>query len=157
MRAGNAEYIERFMKHMYGKSMKFSLLVLLLLVVGSILLAACTRPGTAPVASAKAGNSNVKSAGTVHMGASTFVQTTVTISKGSKLTLIDDAATMHIIQNGAWDSNNNAQAAAESGAPKINTTFNGSDTQDIGPFTTAGTFKLYCTVHPGMNLTVTVQ
>jgi plastocyanin len=142
---------------MYSKSMKFLVLALLLLVAGSVLLAACTRPGTAPVASVNAGGSNVKSGGTVHMGASTFLQTTVTISKGSNLTLIDDAATTHIIQNGAWDNSNNVQAAAESGAPKINVTFNGSDTHDIGPFTTAGTFKLYCTVHPGMNLTVTVQ
>ena len=27
----------------------------------------------------------------------------------------------------------------------------------IGPFNTAGTFHLYCTVHQGMNLTVIVQ
>jgi plastocyanin len=27
----------------------------------------------------------------------------------------------------------------------------------IGPFTTAGTFKFSCTVHPGMNLTVMIQ
>jgi len=27
----------------------------------------------------------------------------------------------------------------------------------IGPFTELGTFQLYCTIHPGMNLTVTVS
>lgn len=147
--------------NIYGKLMKFLVPMLLLLAVGSIALAACARPGTVSSpndnAGAPAQSGSAKSGSTVHMGASTFLQTTVTISKGSSLTLVDDAATEHIIQNGTWDSSGNVQAAAESGAPKVNVTFNGSDSHDIGPFTTAGTFKLYCTVHPGMNLTVTVQ
>jgi plastocyanin len=141
--------------------MKFLVPVLLLLAVGSIVLAACTRPGTAPSASDNTSgpsqDASASSGGTVHMGASTFVQTTVTIKKGSSLTLINDAATLHVIQNGTWDSDSNAKAVTEPGAPKINITYNGNDKHDIGPFTTAGTFKLYCTVHPGMNLTVTVQ
>jgi plastocyanin len=33
----------------------------------------------------------------------------------------------------------------------------GNSSATIGSFTTAGTFKLYCTVHTGMNLTVIVQ
>ena len=33
----------------------------------------------------------------------------------------------------------------------------GNSSATIGLFTTAGTFKLYCTVHAGMNLTVVVQ
>jgi len=147
--------------NIYSKSMKFLVLALLLLAVGSIVLAACARPGTASSASDNASGasqgSGSSSGGTVHMGASAFLQTTVTISKGSSLTLIDDAATEHIIQNGAWDSSDNVQAASEPGAPKVDVTFNGNDTHDIGPFTTAGTFKLYCTVHPGMNLTITVH
>jgi len=33
---------------------------------------------------------------------------------------------------------------------------NGNNAQ-IGPFTTAGTFHIYCSIHPGMNLTITVK
>ncbi len=47
----------------------------------------------------------------------------------------------------------------ENGAPVVNNMqFSGSDgSQTIGPFNTIGTFHLYCSVHPGMNLTVIVQ
>src|SRR5712692_4470946 len=94
----------------------------------------------------------------VHMGQTNFTQSSMTISKGSSINLINDTAVPHIIANGMWE-NNTAQPGAEPGAPTVNnlqfTTANQSQT--IGPFTTAGTFHLYCIVHPGMNLTVTVQ
>lgn len=133
-------------------------LVLVLLALASVSLAACVRPGT-PVASGGGGGGGggVVTGGTeVHMGAVNFVQETVTISKGSKLTLIDDVQVLHIIKNGTW-ANGTAKDLQEPGAPAVNHTFNGSDSADIGPFTTAGTFQLYCTVHSGMNLTVTVK
>jgi plastocyanin len=47
----------------------------------------------------------------------------------------------------------------ENGAPVVNNvqiSGNGSS-QAIGPFNTPGSFHLYCTIHPGMNLTVIVQ
>jgi hypothetical protein len=45
----------------------------------------------------------------------------------------------------------------EPGAPTVSQTFSGNDRASIGPFTQAGLFQLYCTVHQGMNLAVTVQ
>ena len=91
------------------------------------------------------------------MGDQNFLQPSITISKGSNLTLVDDTATVHIIANGSW-VNGNAQPMQESDAPVVNNLqFNGNDTHTIGPFNTAGTFHLYCTVHPNMNLTVVVQ
>lgn len=93
----------------------------------------------------------------VHMGNTNFTQSSVTISKGSSLNLIDDVSVIHIISNGSW-VNNSPQPATESGAPVVsNLMFNGKDSHQIGPFNTAGTFHYYCSVHPGMNLTVTVQ
>jgi plastocyanin len=92
------------------------------------------------------------------MGNQQFVQTTVTIKKGSSIMLVDDVAVIHIVQNGSWDSKNNAHPAKEAGAPSVQVQFQGAnDSHDIGPFNTAGTFHLYCSVHPGMNLTVTVS
>jgi len=86
----------------------------------------------------------------------TFLQSTVTVKKGSKLTLTDDGQFLHILGNGAW-VNNSPQQATESGAPSIqNLNVNGNSVE-IGPFNTAGTFHIYCTIHSGMNLIVVVQ
>lgn len=92
----------------------------------------------------------------VHLGASNFVQSSVTISKGSSLNMIDDTGSVHIIQNGSW-VNGTPRPAKEPGAPTVQVQFNGNDSHTVGPFNTAGTYHLYCTIHPNMNLTVTVQ
>ncbi len=92
----------------------------------------------------------------VHMNSTNFTQPSVTISKGSSLNLVDDVAVVHIIQNGSWD-NGTPKPATEPGAPTVNVQFQGSDSHMVGPFNTAGTYHLYCTIHPGMNLTVVVQ
>lgn len=93
---------------------------------------------------------------TVRMGGSTFIQTSITIHKGDMLNLVDVAPSTHTITNGTWDGTT-PKPAIESGAPTVNKTYLGNDSGAIGPFTTAGTFHLYCTIHPGMNLTVIVQ
>ncbi|HJT57136.1 MAG TPA: plastocyanin/azurin family copper-binding protein [Ktedonobacteraceae bacterium] len=113
----------------------------------ALLLAACDIGGSAP---SRAENP-------VHLNDTNFVQATITINKGERLTLIDDAFTPHVIANGTWE-NGTARSAREPGAPLIkDVQINGTGSQVIGPFTTAGTFKLYCTIHSGMNLTVIVQ
>jgi len=123
------------------------IVILALGSVISLLLVAC---GTAGSATSTAGN-------TVHMNDAQFDQTSVTIKKGESLTLIDDTLTPHIIANGTW-KNGTAHPASEPGAPQVkDVQINGNSSQTIGPFTTAGTFKLYCTIHSGMNLTVVVQ
>ncbi len=93
---------------------------------------------------------------TAHMSNATFVQTSVTINKGDTLTLVDDVPVEHIIKNGTWKGIT-PQPATESGAPAVDQTFNGNDSGPVGPFNTSGTFQLYCTIHPGMNLTVIVK
>ncbi len=91
-----------------------------------------------------------------HMAGASFVQSSVTINKGDMLKLVDDAAAQHIIKNGTWNGNT-PQPKTESGAPTVDVTTNGNDSATIGPFNTSGTFQLYCTIHPGMNLTVVVK
>ncbi|MBE3558276.1 MAG: hypothetical protein IMW89_03520 [Ktedonobacteraceae bacterium] len=94
---------------------------------------------------------------TVHMGQTDFIEHSVTLHKGDKLTLQDNVNSTHIITNGSW-VNGSPQPKTEAGAPTVNVTINSSgESTAIGPFTTAGTFHLYCTVHPEMNLTVVVQ
>ncbi len=169
---------------MQNKPVKLLMIVVTIVALMSIFFAACSRTessanagstptapaqagstggtggtsATTPTATSQAGNTGgTASGGTpVHMGDSNFVKNTVTISKGGSLLLIDDAAVPHIIQNGSWN-NGTAQPATEAGAPTVQVQFQGNDQHSVGPFTTAGTFHLYCTIHPGMNLTVTVQ
>jgi plastocyanin len=100
--------------------------------------------------------SSVPTGPTVHMGAANFLVPTITISKGQSINFIDDVAVQHIIKNGTWNGGSMV-LKAESGAPTVNTTFNGNDNSTIGPFNTGGTFKLLCTLHQSMNLTVTVS
>lgn len=101
-------------------------------------------------------NSSTSAMPAVHMGNTDFIQHSVTIQKGQKLNLINDVSTAHIVTNGSW-VNGAAMPAKEPGAPTVNQNFVGNDSAPIGPFNTAGTYHLYCTIHPNMNLTVTVQ
>lgn len=146
---------------MSKKRLGFLTLMFAVLAISSILLAACARPGTTSSTASKGGPSNNGGGGgnTVHMGPANFVQSSITISKGSKLTLVDDVAVPHIIANGMYDASGAPKPAKEPGAPTVNNVqFSSSgDSKDIGPFTTAGTYHLYCTIHVNMNLTITVK
>jgi plastocyanin len=122
------------------------LLSLMLSGLLSIVLAACAIVDT----------STTSGGPTVHMGNTTFLQSSVTLQKGDMLQLIDDASSEHIITNGSWVKGV-PKPAKKAGAPTVNITFIGNDSGSIGPFTTAGTFYLYCTIHQNMNLTVVVQ
>jgi hypothetical protein len=137
--------------------------VLVILALGSILVAACARPGSPEANSAGStptstgGGSGGCASGTVHMSGNNFVQNCVNIAKGGKVTLIDDVQVLHIITNGMWDSSGNQVTTKESGAPTISNVNISGGQMDIGPFATAGTYHILCTVHPGMNLIVNVK
>ncbi len=147
---------------MNSTRLKVLVVLLTVLALGSILLAACSRTGIptttggATPTSTTAGGGGCAS-GTVHMNASNFVQNCVNISKGSKVTLIDDVQVLHIITNGTWTSSGTPMQATEPGAPTINNVSITGGSADIGPFNTAGKFNVFCTVHVGMNLTVNVS
>lgn len=92
----------------------------------------------------------------VHMNETNFVQKSITIHKGESVTLVNDSQAIHVITNGSWRDGMQLPDI-EKGAPQVNVDVNSNANQDIGPFNTAGTFHLYCTIHPNMNLTVIVQ
>jgi len=146
---------------MSKKQFRLVLLMLAALALGSILLVACARPGT-PSASVGTGPSSSGSSSsgggepTVHMAVSNFVQSSVDVPKGSKLMLIDDGAYVHLLVNGSW-VNGTARPAKEPGAPTVNNLQVNGNNVEIGPFATAGTFHIYCSIHPGMNLMVIVK
>ena len=149
---------------MNSKRLKILVVFLAILALGSIILAACSRPGTittttgtTPTASSSGGGGGEGgcASGTVHMSSSNFKQPCVNISKGSKVMLVDDVQVLHIITNGQW-VNGNPQLAVQPGAPTINNVTISGGSAEIGPFNTAGKFNVLCTVHVGMNLVVNV-
>ncbi len=90
-----------------------------------------------------------------HMTSNNFKLSSINIKKGQKLILVDDVAVLHSILNGSWNgtSQNHKQ---ESGAPTVNVNI-ASGSAAIGPFTQAGTFNIYCTIHAGMQLKIIVS
>lgn len=121
--------------------------LLALCSIATLLLAACGSTSSAASTSANQ----------VHMNNTNFVQSSITIKKGESVTLVADTIIAHTIANGTWE-NSTPKPAKELGAPTIdNVSVGGNSSETIGPFTSTGSFKLYCTIHPGMNLTVVVQ
>ncbi len=126
--------------------MKKLCVILLLCSVFSILIVACGEQSM---------GSSAGSANAVHTNDLIFLQDQMTIKKGESITVINDAATLHVIANGTW-KDGIQETLKEPGAP-AGLTLQGNETKVIGPFNTSGVFHLYCTIHPNMNLTVTVQ
>ena len=120
------------------------------IAIGVLLIGALVQPAAAT------GTMYTNGVPTVHMGAGSFIQTSVTLPKGSQLLLVDDVAAVHIIANGTWQNGAVVQTN-ESGAPTVNNVQVNGGSIEIGPFTTAGTYHIYCKVHQGMNLTVIVE
>jgi len=120
------------------------------MAIGAIFIGALAQPAVVT------GTTYTNGVPTVHMGAGNFLQSSVTIPKGSKLLLVDDVSSLHILANGSWQ-NGVAKPVDESGAPRVNNLQHNGNSIEIGPFNTAGTYHIYCAVHQGMNLTIIVE
>ena len=133
-----------------------------LFALGSILLAGCgtqvtatnNNGGSTPTPNGS-GSGNCAT-GTVHTLLTTFQESCVNVAKGSNLQVVPSATSFHILTNGSW-VNGNQVPMKETGAPTVNNVQVTSSTVSIGPFTTAGTYHIFCTVHANMNLTVIVK
>lgn len=143
---------------MNRKQLRILGMFLAIFALSSMLLAACSSQGTptqGTPANSGGGNGNCAN-GTVHTLATTFQEACVNVAKGSSLQVVPTVQSLHILTNGSW-VNGNQVPMKETGAPTINNVQLTSGTISIGPFTTAGTFHIFCTVHPNMNLTVIVN
>lgn len=119
-------------------------------VIGAILIAAIAQP------TVSTSSTTTNGVPAVHLGPSSFIQSSVTIAKGSQLLLVDDGSFLHILANGTWQ-NGQPVRSKEQNAPIVNNIQVSGGSVEIGPFTTAGTYHIYCTVHQGMNLEIIVQ
>jgi plastocyanin len=85
-----------------------------------------------------------------------FVPDIVALHTGDTLTITDADGIHHILTNGTWSSGKPVPGV-EPGAVTLNNLNIDTGSVKVGPFTTPGTYHIYCTVHPGMSLTVVVQ
>lgn len=131
-------------------------LLLAVFAFASVLLIGCARPGTVGTTQTASSTPSCAATTTVKTGLTSFETTCVTFAKGQSLKIVQDQMTLHIFDYGAW---NGASAVAETpaGAPALKDLTLSGESVTIGPFTTAGTFHIYCTVHSGMDLTVIVK
>ncbi len=121
--------------------------------LGMLIVAALV--ATNPVVTGASSTSSGEPA--VHMTADNFAQNAVLVPKGSRLLIVNDTSVTHILQNGLWTANGTPETLTEPGAPAVHDLAIKGGSVQVGPFTTAGVFHLYCTIHQGMNLTIVVQ
>lgn len=140
---------------------KLALTLAPLALVLSLALAACGHPAAdgGPGANNNNGNGGgaCVTAQKVDMSQTDFVQHCVNAKVNQPFTFNDPSATgnVHIIctgQNGACQAN--ADAPSELAAPGF--TIQPGQTKVV-TFTKPGTYHIACTVHPSMNLTLTVS
>lgn len=121
------------------------------MIIGAIFIGVISQP---PVVAT--GTTYTNGVPTIHLSAGSFSQPSITIAKGSKLLLVDDTSVVHDLFNGTWQGSA-PQIQQEAGAPGISNVVLKSNSVTVGPFATAGTYHILCTVHRGMQLTVIVQ
>ena len=131
---------------------------LAIFALGSILLVGCSSQGTTigSTSTTNGGGSGNCANGTVHTLVTTFQEACVNVAKGSKLQVVPVVNSLHILDNGSW-VNGQQVPMTEAGAPTVSNVQVTASTISLGPFTTAGTYHIFCTVHPNMNLTVIVK
>ena len=108
---------------------------------------------------AGAGGGGGPTANEVDMASVNFVQKAITIKAGAAVLFVDPAATgsFHILCFGhnqvcAPNANGPAALNAAGGIP-----FSAGGPSMSIPFTTPGTYEVTCTVHPVMNVVITVK
>lgn len=86
-----------------------------------------------------------------------FSQSSISLTKGQSLTIVDSGTYHHNLSMGQW-VNGTPLIQNQPGAPTlVNKDINASGaTVVIGPFTTAGTFYLMCSLHHNMQLKIIV-
>lgn len=148
---------------MAKKHLRTVALLLAAFALGSMLLMACARPGTASTGSSNNGSSpsssssgSCPSGDTVKTGTATFEQACITLKKGDTLKIVQDQTSYHIFDYGKWDGSS-ATKETPANAPAIKDLTLSGASVSVGPFTTAGTFHIFCTIHQGMDLTVVVK
>lgn len=127
---------------------KFALLVAPLLLVLALALAGCGKGGGTGTGASCAST-------TVNMTASNFAVTCANISAGQSISFVDpSSAAIHILCIGKNQSCSGSGPEELSDGHQL--TVNPGESKSVA-FPKAGTYTVTCTVHPNMDLTVTVS
>lgn len=123
------------------------------ILVALLALVGCGKPIGGHTSTPSGGGGNE-----VDMASSTFVQSAITVKAGTSVKFNDPSATggFHILclgQDQVCKSNPQGPADLNTSA---GVTFNQGDSKSY-TFQTAGSYVVTCTVHPSMNVTITVQ
>jgi plastocyanin len=102
-------------------------------------------------------NSSGGTSNELDLGPSNFVQTSITLNAGEALHIVDSQSTggthnLCLGQSGQCGTSSNGPSELHSPGMM----FSPGMTKDI-TFSAAGTYHITCTIHPSMNLTITVQ
>ena len=130
-----------------------------LLVFAAFLSAEAHAPATTQAHQSPGGSAATSgrcATGAVYALASTFQASCVEVAKGSQLQIIPASQALHILDAGSW-VDGKPVPMNEPGVSTVNNVQVTVSPVTIGPFTVAGTFHIYCSVHPNMNLTIVVQ
>jgi plastocyanin len=122
------------------------------LILGLVLIGCGKVPGTAHNTSSSGCN------GTVQMASSSFVQSTCTVHAGASVNFVDPQGTggYHLLCLGAHQQcTSNPDGPAELNVSG-GVVFNQGDSHSY-VFAKPGTYTVTCTVHPGMDVNITVQ
>jgi len=117
-----------------------SLVGLVLVLVGLMALAACSSPAASPPAG--------EAEHTVTITSSSFGDD-FTISAGDSVVFVNNAGRNHTVTNGV-----NGEAAAD---PLFDIQVADGESTDPIVFDEPGTYDVTCTIHPSMQLTITVE
>lgn len=142
---------------------KIALAIIPLALVLTLALGACGKsaadggPGGNGGSGGNGGGNSCAATTTIDLAQTDFVQHCDTVSAGATVTFNDPSSTggVHIICTGS-----DGKCVADSNAPSDlaapGFTIEPGQTKQV-TFATAGTYKIACTVHPAMNLTLTVK
>lgn len=98
-----------------------------------------------------------KPGATVPMVFTEFKPTDFTIKAGETLTFENENAITHVIVGGSWKADSQGLRTEEKDDGSYNLKVSKKGEKVEHTFTTAGTFQFFCTIHKGMNGTVTVS
>ena len=114
----------------------------------AIVLAACAGPSASPAASPAGGGGGAGGVGTITISGSAFSPTSITVASADPINFKNNDGFDHQIVQG--------ENGTEVADPAFEAISLGASDQTHDIRFSPGTYKVTCTIHPSMNMTVTV-
>lgn len=126
----------------------------LALTTSGLLVAGCG--GSDDSADGRTADAATQPGATVHLAFTLFEEKRVTLKAGESLTFENENPIEHVIVQGPWEAGPDGLRTSETDDGTFRLTVKDKGEKASQAFPTAGTFPFFCTIHKGMNGTVTV-